>query len=128
MIVVDSSVLIAWTRDEVTAKTAILERTHGGDVILGDLVFAEMVQGAPHGRGLQRLLGLLDHFRPALMTERSTALLAADIRHRLRLVGHTPRGTIELLIGAWCIEAGLPLLADDRDFVAMAQHCGLRLA
>jgi hypothetical protein len=43
----------------------------------------------------------------------------------LRRGGITVRKTIDLLIGTWCIEHGLPLLHNDSDFHLMARHLEL---
>jgi hypothetical protein len=41
------------------------------------------------------------------------------------IVVDTIRKTIDLLIGTWCIEHGVPLLHNDSDFAAMARHLRL---
>lgn len=45
----------------------------------------------------------------------------------LRRRGITP-GTVDMIIGTYCIEMGAELLTADRDFVPMRDHLGLRLA
>jgi predicted nucleic acid-binding protein len=45
----------------------------------------------------------------------------------LREKAHTVRGSIDLLIGTWCMENQLPLLHNDQDFDAMEQHLGLKV-
>ena len=44
----------------------------------------------------------------------------------LRRRGITP-GTVDMIIGTYCIEMGAELLTADRDFVPMRDHLGLRL-
>jgi predicted nucleic acid-binding protein len=46
--------------------------------------------------------------------------------HTLRRRGTTP-GTVDMIIGTWCIEAGAELLTAERDFEPMRDHLGLRL-
>ena len=52
---------------------------------------------------------------------------AADIYRALRVRGVTVRSSIDLLIGAWCIENEVPLLHSGRDFEGMARHHGLQI-
>ena len=47
--------------------------------------------------------------------------------HALRRRGITP-GTVDMILGTWCIETGAELLTADRDFEPMRDHLGLRLA
>ena len=53
------------------------------------------------------------------------AVVAARNFRALRRRGITIRKTIDLLIGAWCIENRRPLLHDDSDFHPMARYLGL---
>ena len=45
----------------------------------------------------------------------------------LRSLGVTVRKSVDMLLGAFCIERGHVLLHDDRDFDPMEQHLGLRV-
>ncbi len=51
---------------------------------------------------------------------------AARNYRRLREIGVTVRKTIDVVIGTHCIEHGLRLLHNDRDFLPMEAHLGLR--
>jgi predicted nucleic acid-binding protein len=42
-------------------------------------------------------------------------------------MGVTMRKTPDLIIGTYCIERGHVLLHDDRDFLPMQEHLGLRV-
>ena len=44
----------------------------------------------------------------------------------LRRRGITP-GTVDMIVGTYCIEIGAELLTADRDFAPMRDHLGLRL-
>jgi predicted nucleic acid-binding protein len=46
---------------------------------------------------------------------------------KLRRRGITP-GTVDMIIGTYCIETGAQLLTADLDFAPMRDHLGLRLA
>ena len=45
----------------------------------------------------------------------------------LRNRGITIRKTVDIIIGTFCIEHGHALLHDDRDFVPMQAHLGLKV-
>ncbi len=53
---------------------------------------------------------------------------AANRYRRLRKSGVTIRKTIDVIIGSFCIDEGLPLLFSDRDFLPMVEHLGLQPA
>ena len=53
---------------------------------------------------------------------------AASRYRRLRNSGVTVRKTIDVIIGSFCIDEGLPLLFSDRDFLPMVEHLGLQPA
>jgi len=50
---------------------------------------------------------------------------AAERYRELRKAGITVRKTIDIIIGSFCIDEGLPLLFSDRDFLPMVRHLGL---
>ncbi|MCX5928445.1 MAG: hypothetical protein NTY40_01590 [Synechococcus sp. LacPavin_0920_WC12_MAG_50_7] len=53
---------------------------------------------------------------------------AAENYRTLRSKGITVRKTIDGIIATACIEAHLPLLFSDRDFLPYVQHLGLEAA
>ncbi len=54
------------------------------------------------------------------------AIEAARNYRKLRGLGATVRGTVDLLIATRCVASGLSLLHADGDFDAFARHLGLR--
>jgi len=48
------------------------------------------------------------------------------IAHKLRVKGFTVRRIVDCWIATFCVERGLPLLHDDRDFDAFEKHLGLK--
>lgn len=128
MIAADSSVLIDWMRGAHTPQTRCIDRLElPGDLIIGDLIFAEIMQGARDEAQAVRYEAMLMRFRWVRMADREVARQAAAMRRVMRAAGYTPRGVVDLLVGAFCIGAGVTLLARDRDFDAMERHCGLRI-
>ena len=60
------------------------------------------------------------------MVTPALAAQAATHYRRLRALGVTLRGTVDLLIATFCIAGGHVLLHSDRDFAPMQKHLGLR--
>lgn len=129
MIVVDSSVWIDYFRDRNTVQTTLLDRIVGrNEIVVGDLILIEVLQGFPDERSARRAEREL--FRCAFLTicDREIAIRAAHCYRSLRVRGITVRKTIDTLIATRCILDGLPLLYSDRDFDPFVEHLGLRSA
>jgi len=126
MIVVDSSVWIPHLGDietpEVQRLRAIDEFI---DVIVGDLILLEVLQGARSDRDAAMIEEKLRLFSVVPMLDEAVAVAAARNYRRLRTLGVTIRTTGDLIIGTFCIERGHRLLHRDRDFVHMQRHLGL---
>ena len=128
MIVVDSSVLIPHFSDIETPEVLRLRGIVPiADVIIGDLVLLEVLQGARSERDASRIEEKLRLFNVVSMMNEGIAVAAARNYRRLRERGITIRKTSDLIIGTFCIENEYVLLHRDRDFVQMQQHLGLRI-
>jgi predicted nucleic acid-binding protein len=126
LIVVDSSVWIDFLAGRRTPEVHRLRSTLGADeIIVGDLMLCEILQGLRSERAARDVEGLLRRFEIASMGGETVAVAAARNFRSLRRRGITIRKTIDLLIGTWCIENRMPLLHNDRDFQPMARHLGL---
>jgi len=126
LIVVDSSVWIDFLTGRATRPVAALQTALGEDEILvGDLMLCEILQGLGDDRAARRVESLLRRFQIVPMVGEAIAVAAARNYRLLRQRGVTVRKTIDLLIGTWCIENRRPLLHDDRDFRPMVKHLGL---
>ncbi len=129
MIVVDSSVWIAHLRDSDTPEVRKLRAVDEPDqLLIGDLILLEVLQGARD----ERLAGIIEQqlrqFEIANMLNEALAPRITRNDRFLRDRGVTPRKTIDLIIGTFCIEGGHRLLHADRDFDPMVEHLGLRAA
>jgi predicted nucleic acid-binding protein len=126
LIVVDSSVWIATLRGQQTVPvTRLIEAAGREPLIVGDLVMAEVLQGArddQHAARIER--NLRQHIVTSMMSE-GIAVAAARNCRTMRALGVTVRKTIDVLIGTFCIERGHQLLHDDRDFDPMETLLGL---
>lgn len=126
MIVVDSSVWIDFLKGRDAHHVEYLRAILGTDeIIVGDLMLCEILQGLESERAAQDVEGLLRRFEIVPMAGDAIAVEAARNFRSLRRRGITIRKTIDLLIGTWCIENHRPLLHNDSDFHPMARHLGL---
>jgi predicted nucleic acid-binding protein len=129
VIVVDTSVWINHLHNVSTAATRTLDAiVDPRQIVVGDIVMLELLQGARTEELAGRLERLLRRFVVISMLNEAAALKAAGNYRALRRKGVTIRSSIDVVIGTFCIEHGHVLLHDDRDFAPMVQHLGLRLA
>jgi len=126
MIVVDSSVWIDFLNGRNAPHVRLLRRSLGNDdIIVGDLMLCEILQGLASERAARDVEALLRRFVVVSMVGEAIAVAAARNFRSLRARGITVRKTIDLLIGTWCIENRTPLLHNDSDFRPMGHHLGL---
>jgi hypothetical protein len=126
VIVVDSSVWIDFLNGRSAPHVERLRAMLGADeIIVGDLMLCEVLQGLENDRAAREVEALLRRFEIALMVGDANAVSAARNYRSLRRRGIMIAKTIDMLIGTWCIENRTPLLHNDSDFRPMVQHLGL---
>lgn len=126
MIVVDSTVWIDFLNGHDTPHVRRLRELLGrAEIVVGDLMLCEVLQGLSSEREAEEVEALLRRFEIAPMGGADIAVAAARNFRALHARGITVRKTIDLLIGTWCIAHARPLLHNDRDFVPMVRHLGL---
>jgi hypothetical protein len=126
VIVVDSSVWIDFLNGRNAPHIRRLRALLGTDeIIIGDLMLCEVLQGLDSERAAREVEALLRRFEIVPMSGAAIAVAAAGNFRSLRRRGITIRKTIDLLIGTWCIENRRLLLHNDGDFRPMARHLGL---
>ena len=96
-------------------------------IIIGDVILLELLQGATSDAHAQRIHDELKPFRFEQMVGQEIAVSAARNYRQLRSLGATIRSTIHLIVGTYCIQHGHLLMQNDRDFLPMAEHLGLQL-
>lgn len=131
MIVVDSSVWISLLRETQTKAVHHLQSMIAvgpPDILVGDLILLEVLQGARSERHAALIEQNLRQFTIRPMLNDTLATKAARNYRFLRAQGVTVRKTIDVIIGTFCIEEGHTLLHDDRDFDPMSEHLGLQIA
>jgi len=129
VILVDSSVWIAYFRGEVRTETVLLDALLGSrPLLIGDLIVTEVLQGFQADADFQRAKGLLDAFEAVPLAGKAICEKAAGNFRALRRRGVSVRKTIDTIIATCCIENDYTLLHSDRDFDAFERHLGLRVA
>ena len=128
MILVDSSVWIDFFRNKPTLQAEWLDRNLGVEALLvGDLILAEVLQGFSEDKGFHEARRLLGQLEQVQIGGTEIAVDAARNYRRLRQLGVTARGTVDVLIATRCLADGLQLLHSDRDFNAFEKHLGLHV-
>jgi predicted nucleic acid-binding protein len=109
------------------SQTDILDRTPKAQILIGDLVMTEVLQGFASETDFRRAAGAfaLLEFRP--MGGHEIAIATARNHRSLRTHGITPRSTIDTIIATFCIVNGHALLHSDRDFDPFERYFRLRV-
>ena len=127
MILADSSVWIDYFNGRISPETDTLDGLLGQQLILaGDLILTEVLQGFRRQKDYHIALELFEAIEIRNLAGRDIALQAAQNYRALRAKGITPRKTIDMIIGTYCIVHELPLLHADRDFDVLEAELGLR--
>lgn len=128
MIVLDSSVVIARLRNQDRAATDLVDRLpRPGQLVIGDIVLLEVLQGARDTHHAATIERELRRFRIVSMLNPAAAVAAAAHYRTLRSVGITLSKLPDLLIATFCLANDCPLLHDDRDFDRLVEPLGLRI-
>jgi predicted nucleic acid-binding protein len=128
MILVDTSVWVDFFNGQITAETDLLDNILGREpVLIGDLVLTEVLQGFRRDADDRKARTLLDTLELRVLGGRQIALAAADNYRVLRRRGITPRKTIDMIIGTYCLLHQLELLHADHDFDVLENAFGLKV-
>jgi predicted nucleic acid-binding protein len=129
MVLVDSSVWVAYFNGQITAETDYLHRILGTEpVAIGDLILTEVLQGFRRDSDYRKAKELLTSLTVYELLGERMAIKAADNYRQLRQRGITIRKTADVIIATYCIEHGLHLLYADRDFDPFVKRLKLRPA
>jgi predicted nucleic acid-binding protein len=127
VILVDSSVWIDFFRGRPTVQTEILEGLLDSRALgIGDMILTEVLQGCKFDKEFNEVRRLLSRLDLVMLGGEDVAIEAARNYRKLRALGVTVRGTIDVVLATRCIVSGHQLLHSDRDFDAFEQHLGLR--
>jgi predicted nucleic acid-binding protein len=129
VIVVDSSVWIDLFKGRPSRQTEMLDQLLAEaemPVLVGDVVMYEVLAGFRSQQEVERNRLLLENLILVSMLDFDLVPRAVANYQTLRRRGIRP-GTVDMIIGTYCIETGAELLTADRDFGPMRDHLGLRL-
>ena len=128
MILVDTSVWIDYFNGQTNPETTILDEILGiEEILIGDIILAEVLQGFRSDQDFEAALNALSKFKHANMLNPDLAIRSARNYRQLRKLGITVRKTVDCLIATFCIENRVELLHSDRDFDPFEQHLGLQV-
>ena len=125
MITADSSVWIDYLAGRNTAAATQLDAVlddSSHDIVLLDVVLMEVLRGFRFDHEWRMARNAFSALPVLTAGGEVVASKAANIYRSLRGEGVTVRSSIDLLIGAWCIEHECSLIHSDRDFDAMPAH------
>jgi predicted nucleic acid-binding protein len=127
VILVDSSVWIDFFRGISTPQTNKLEELLDSEELgIGDLVLTEVLQGCKLDKEFNEVRRLLSRLGFVVLGGDDVAVEAARNYRKLRSLGVTVRGTVDVVLATRCIVSDHQLLHSDRDFDPFEQHLGLR--
>jgi predicted nucleic acid-binding protein len=128
VILVDTTVWIDLFRGRDTVQVKALERLIGEneDICVCGVILTEVLQGIREDQDYSKASIRFEAFIYLPMGQ-GTFKKAAGIYRTLRRTGVTIRNTVDCMIAAVAIEHDITLLHNDRDFMPIAQHCGLKV-
>jgi predicted nucleic acid-binding protein len=128
MILVDTSVWIDYFNGQITPETTALDKLLSQEeIIMGDIILAEVLQGFRSDQDFEAALLALQKINQVSMLNPDLAVRSARNFRLLRKAGMTIRKTVDCFIATYCIENQVELLTRDRDFGPFEQHLGLRV-
>ena len=129
MILVDSSVWIDFFNGTENAETDKLNEVLGlEEVVIGDLILAEVLQGFRSDKDFKVAKNVLTSLTVHDLIGKELAIKSANNFRKLRKKGITIRKTADVIIATYCIENKIPLLFTDKDFVPFVDNLRLKSA
>jgi predicted nucleic acid-binding protein len=127
MILVDTSVWIAYFNGEASRQTDMLDALIGQEpVATGDLIITEVLRGFWLENDYETVKRLLTSLTIFNLAGEEIAIKSADNCHHLSREGINIRKPLNAIIATFCIENDLPLLFSDKDFEPFTAHLNLR--
>jgi len=128
MTLVDTTVWIDFFKGHDTPQVRRLENLIGADedISICGVILTEVLQGVREDKDYAAVSTRFDAFIYLPMSQK-TFRRAAEMYQSLRKKGVTIRTAVDCMIAAVAIEQDIPLLHNDRDFLQLANHCGLKV-
>lgn len=128
ILLADSSVWIDFFNGRISPETDYLNLAFGReDVVVGDLILTEVLQGFRLENDFTQARDALLHFPILPMIGQEIAVQSAINYRTLRQNSVTVRKTIDCLIATFCLVNNFPLLHTDRDFDQIARVLPLQI-
>jgi len=129
MILVDSSVWIDFFNGTRNTETDKLNEILGlEEVVIGDLILAEVLQGFKNDTDYKAAKNVLTSLEVHDLLGKELAIKSANNFRKLRKKGITIRKTADVIIATYCIENKIPLLFTDKDFLPFVDNLRLKSA
>lgn len=129
MILVDSSVWIDFFNGTENTGTDKLNEILGiEEVVIGDLILAEVLQGFRNDKDFNTAKKVLTSLTVHDLLGQEYAIKSASNFRKLRKKGITVRKTADVIIATYCIENKIPLLFTDKDFIPFVDNLRLKSA
>ena len=127
MILVDTTVWIDFFSARSYPHVKALENLilNREDICLCGIILTEVLQGIRDDSEFSRTRDLLANL-VFLPMQYSVFLRSAEIYRNLRRKGITIRKPVDCMIAAIAIEHEIPLLHNDKDFIPIEKHFGLK--
>lgn len=127
MVMADTTVWIDFFSGKSPKHVMILENLieDREDICICGIILTEILQGIREDAAYRKTKQLLGNL-VFLPMQYSSFVLAAEIYRKLRRKGITIRKTMDCMIAAVALEHDVPLVHNDRDFIPIEKHFGLR--
>ncbi len=128
MVMVDTTVWIDFFSGKPQQHVKILENliAERHDVCICGIILTEILQGIREDTAYKKTKQLLENLI-FLPMQYSSFILSAEIYRKLRRKGITIRKTVDCMIAAVAIENDIALVHNDRDFIPIEKHFGLKI-
>ena len=127
MILDDSSVWVDFFRGPQTPQAEkLMELLDSHELPIGDLNLTEVLQGCKFDKEFNEVRSLLSRLDLIVLGGKDVAIEAARNYRRLRSLGVTVRGTVDVVVATRFIVSHHQLPHSDRDFDPFERHLGLR--
>ncbi len=129
MVLVDSSVWIDFFNGTENTETDKLNEILGlEEVVIGDLILAEVLQGFRSDTDYKTAKNVLTSLAVHDLLGKELAIKSANNFRKLRKKGITIRKTADVIIATYCIENKIPLLFTDKGFLPFVDNLRLKSA
>ncbi len=128
MVLIDTTVWIDFFAGKQVPHVTVLERLikNRADICICGIILTEVLQGIREKREFRKTKELFNAMI-FLPMPYSIFLGAAEIYRTLRRKGITIRSSVDCMIASVAIENDIMLLHNDRDFIPIEKHLGLKV-